>query len=85
MQNGWNTMHFNDQGLRQCSELVKRADCYQLIMGGLKEAGKLIEKLTGESRVSVEYEVLNNIWRRLVRPLSCPSRAGGDLCRSYSF
>ncbi len=66
MQNGWNTQYFSDVGLKLCSELVKKADCYQLIMGDLKEACELIEKLTGEAAISVEPEMLNNIWKRKV-------------------
>jgi len=66
MQNGWNTQYFSDFGLKLCSEVVKKADCYQLIMGDLKEACELIEKLTGEATVSVEPEILNNIWKRKV-------------------
>jgi len=64
MQNGWNMQHFNDCGLKVCSELVKKADCYQLMMGDLKEACELIEGLTGNSPVSVKSEVLESIWRR---------------------
>ena len=64
MQNGWNTQHFNDGGLKVCSELVKKADCYQLMMGDLKEACELIEGLTGNSPVSVKSEVLESIWKR---------------------
>ena len=64
MQNGWNMQHFNDCGLKVCSELVKKADCYQLLMGDLKEACELIEGLTGNSPVSVKSEVLESIWRR---------------------
>ena len=64
MQNGWNMQHFNDCGLKVCSELVKKADCYQLMMGDLKEACELIEGLTGNSPVSVKSEVLESIWKR---------------------
>ncbi|MBI2470541.1 MAG: hypothetical protein HYV59_04785 [Planctomycetes bacterium] len=66
MQNGWNMLHFQDRGLKICSELVKRADCYQLVMGDLKEACELIEGLTGKTSASVESEILENIWRRKV-------------------
>ncbi len=66
MQNGWNTQHFGDCGLKVCSEIVKKADCYQLLMGDLKEACELIEGLTGKTSASVESEVLNNIWKHKV-------------------
>ncbi|HHT9108153.1 MAG TPA: hypothetical protein ACFYEF_09580, partial [Candidatus Wunengus sp. YC63] len=66
MQNGWNTQYFTDFGLQLCSELVKKADCYQLIMGDLKEACELIEGLTGKTSALVESEALNNIWKRKV-------------------
>ena len=66
MQNGWNTQYSTDLGLQLCSELVKKADCYQLIMGDLKEACELIEGLTGKTSALVESEALNNIWKRKV-------------------
>ena len=66
MQNGWNTQYFTDLGLQLCSELVKKADCYQLIMGDLQEACELIEGLTGKTSALVESEALNNIWKRKV-------------------
>ncbi len=64
MQNGWNTQYFGDFGLKLCSELVKKADCYQLITGDLKQACELIDGLTGGFSVSVESEALDNIWKR---------------------
>ena len=66
MQNGWNTQYFTDFGLQLCSELVKKADCYELVMGDLKEACELIEGLTGKTSALVESEALNNIWKRKV-------------------
>ncbi|HHT9112060.1 MAG TPA: hypothetical protein ACFYD0_01945 [Candidatus Wunengus sp. YC65] len=66
MQNGWNTQYFADFGLKLCSELVKKADCYELVMGDLKEACELIEGLTGKTPASVESEALNNIWKQKV-------------------
>jgi len=44
VQNGWNMEHFDDRGLKVCAELVRKADCYQLKMGDLKEACELIEE-----------------------------------------
>lgn len=66
MQNGWNMLHFKDRGLKLCSELVKRADCYRLEMGNLKEACELIEGLTGKVHVLKKPEVLQNIWEHKV-------------------
>jgi len=66
IQNEWNMQCFSDYGLKLCAELVKKADCYQLLMGDLKEACELIEKLTGEAAISAEPEILNNIWKRKV-------------------
>lgn len=66
MQDGWNMLRFSDRGLKVCSELVKKADCYRLETGDLKEACELIEGLTGKAPASVESDVLNNIWRRKV-------------------
>jgi len=66
MQNGWNTQYSTDLGLQLCSELVKKADCYELVMGDLKEACELIEGLTGKTSALVESEALNNIWKRKV-------------------
>lgn len=66
MQNGWNMQRFNDCGLKVCSELVKKADCYQLVMGDLKEACELVEGLTGKTSASVASEALDNIWKRKV-------------------
>lgn len=66
MQNGWNTQYFTDFGLKLCSELVKKADCYELVMGDLKEACELIEGLTGKTSALVASEALDNIWKRKV-------------------
>lgn len=66
IEDGWNILHFHDRGLKVCSELVKKADCYQLDMGDLKEACELIERLVGKTSVPSESEVLNNIWKRKV-------------------
>lgn len=66
MQDGWNMLRFSDRGLKVCSELVKKADCYRLETGDLKEACERIEELTGKTPASVESNVLNNIWRRKV-------------------
>ncbi len=51
IQNGWNTLTFKDKGLRICSELVKKADCYRLETGNLREACELIEGITGKTQV----------------------------------
>lgn len=66
MREEWNIMNFSDRGLKICSELVKKADCYQLEMGNLKEACELIEGLTGKSPALAESEILQNIWKRKV-------------------
>lgn len=66
MQNGWNMQHFNDCGFKVCSELVKKAECYELVMGDLKEACELVEGLTGKTSALVASEALDNIWKRKV-------------------
>jgi energy-coupling factor transporter ATP-binding protein EcfA2 len=63
MQNGWNMPHFKDYSLKVCSELVRRADCYWLEMGDLKEACELIGKIADNGSDSVDPELLNNVWR----------------------
>lgn len=65
MQRGWNSPSFKDWGLKVCSELVKRAVCYQLEMGDLKEACELVEDLMGKVPIRMKQaKVLHNLWRR---------------------
>ncbi len=63
MQNGWNMSQFGDYGLQVCSELVRRAECYRLDMGDLKEACELIGEVTDNRTDSVDPELLGNIVR----------------------
>lgn len=63
MQRYWNIPSLRDWGLKACSEMVKRAECYRLEMGDLKEACELVQGLMGKASGKVETKVLNNIWQ----------------------
>lgn len=62
MQRYWGIPGIKDWGLSLCSELVKRAGCYRLETGDLKEACELIQGLMGKVSATTDDKVLDNIW-----------------------
>ncbi|HHT9118402.1 MAG TPA: hypothetical protein ACFYD1_07210, partial [Candidatus Hypogeohydataceae bacterium YC38] len=64
MQRYWNIPSLRDWGLKACSEMVKRAECYRLETGDLREACELVQGLMGKTSGKVETKVLDNIWQR---------------------